>query len=120
MSRAREAVEGVKWQGTEKLWTNRVGKNWVAKRVLGRGGQGIVGHWLVSCSAEISPRKQIVLCEFGLEDLTTSALGLTKVQTGMQRPSRILSSNNQLLEMAWACLERHWLWNTSKVLDHHI
>jgi hypothetical protein len=54
MSRAREAVEGVKWQGTEKLWTNRVGKNWVAKRVLGRGGQGIVGHWLVSCSAEIS------------------------------------------------------------------
>lgn len=33
------------WLDTEPRWKNRVGKGWVAKKVLGEGGYGIVGHW---------------------------------------------------------------------------
>jgi hypothetical protein len=33
------------WLQTDQRWQNKVGKNWVAKKVLGRGGQGIVGWW---------------------------------------------------------------------------
>jgi hypothetical protein len=40
-----EALGGEAWQKSEEHWKNRVGKGWVAKRVLGKGGQGIVGHW---------------------------------------------------------------------------
>lgn len=42
---AREEKEGELWLASEKYWTKRVGKGWIAKRVLGRGGQGIVGWW---------------------------------------------------------------------------
>jgi hypothetical protein len=34
-----------KWLASEKNWKNRIGKGWKGKRILGRGGQGIVGHW---------------------------------------------------------------------------
>ena len=40
-----EEQENHRWLDSEKNWRNRVGKGWVAKRVLGKGGYGIVGHW---------------------------------------------------------------------------
>jgi hypothetical protein len=40
-----ERYEYSKWLVSEAKWKNRVGKGWVAKRVLGMGGYGIVGHW---------------------------------------------------------------------------
>jgi hypothetical protein len=33
------------WLASEKKWKHRIGKGWRGKRVLGMGGQGIVGHW---------------------------------------------------------------------------
>lgn len=33
------------WLNTEPHWMHRVGKGFVGKRILGRGGFGIVGHW---------------------------------------------------------------------------
>jgi hypothetical protein len=33
------------WMKSERRWKNRVGKGWVAKKVLGQGGVGVVGHW---------------------------------------------------------------------------
>lgn len=40
-----EQMDGTRWLETERRWLNRVGPNWEAKGVLGRGGQGIVGLW---------------------------------------------------------------------------
>lgn len=36
---------GIAWQASESKWKDRVGKDWKPVRVLGRGGQGVVGHW---------------------------------------------------------------------------
>lgn len=36
---------GIDWQASKSKWKDRVGKSWKPVRVLGRGGQGIVGHW---------------------------------------------------------------------------
>jgi hypothetical protein len=33
------------WLKSEANWKYRIGKNWRGKKVLGLGGQGIVGHW---------------------------------------------------------------------------
>lgn len=33
------------WLDTEPDWKDRIGVGWQAKRMLGRGGQGMVGHW---------------------------------------------------------------------------
>jgi hypothetical protein len=33
------------WMASERSWRHRVGKGWVAKRLLGRGTYGVVGHW---------------------------------------------------------------------------
>jgi hypothetical protein len=33
------------WLASEKYWQFRIGKGWKGKKVMGRGGQGIVGHW---------------------------------------------------------------------------
>lgn len=33
------------WLASEQNWKYRIGKNWKGKKVLGLGGQGIVGHW---------------------------------------------------------------------------
>ena len=41
----RRVEEGKRWLRTEPIRNNRVGKSWRAKKVLGRGGQGIVGLW---------------------------------------------------------------------------
>lgn len=35
----------IEWLATESKWKNRVGKDWKAVKVIGRGGQGVVGHW---------------------------------------------------------------------------
>jgi hypothetical protein len=40
-----EDLENKRWLNSEPRWTNRLGTYWVAVKVLGRGGQGIVGHW---------------------------------------------------------------------------
>ena len=40
-----EPYEYTKWLGSESRWKDRVGKGWVANKVLGQGGYGIVGHW---------------------------------------------------------------------------
>ncbi|KAE9367894.1 kinase-like protein [Stipitochalara longipes BDJ] len=34
-----------KWLASEVNWKFRIGKGWKGKKVLGEGGQGIVGHW---------------------------------------------------------------------------
>lgn len=41
----RAAMADQLWLDSEQHWRHRVGKGWVAKRVLGRGSFGIVGHW---------------------------------------------------------------------------
>ena len=41
--RTRSQVEGDSWLASETDWRDRVGKGWVAKKVLGKGGYGIVG-----------------------------------------------------------------------------
>jgi hypothetical protein len=33
------------WLRSEQNWKYRIGKSWSGKKILGRGGQGIVGHW---------------------------------------------------------------------------
>ncbi|KUJ19058.1 kinase-like protein [Mollisia scopiformis] len=40
-----EAYTGKAWMASESKWKNRVGKGWKPVRVLGRGGQGVVGYW---------------------------------------------------------------------------
>jgi len=42
---AIRAREDRNWLDSEKKWKHRVGKGWAAKKVLGRGGQGIIGLW---------------------------------------------------------------------------
>jgi hypothetical protein len=41
----RTKVLNEQWLASEKDWKYRVGKGWKGKKVLGQGGQGIVGHW---------------------------------------------------------------------------
>jgi hypothetical protein len=41
----RTKVLSEQWLASEKNWKYRVGKGWKGKKVLGQGGQGIVGHW---------------------------------------------------------------------------
>lgn len=53
----KDTTLGKTWLLTEKHWKNRVGKYWKAKKVLGIGGQGIVGHWYASFPGEISNTK---------------------------------------------------------------
>jgi hypothetical protein len=36
---------GAAWLASEPKWKDHVGKDWKPVRVLGRGSQGIVGHW---------------------------------------------------------------------------
>ena len=33
------------WLKSEKYWKYRIGKGWTGKKIMGKGGQGIVGHW---------------------------------------------------------------------------
>ncbi|KAH8598920.1 hypothetical protein B0O99DRAFT_30463 [Bisporella sp. PMI_857] len=34
-----------RWLRSESKWNHRIGKNWKGKKVLGMGGQGVVGWW---------------------------------------------------------------------------
>lgn len=58
VARVNDPMEGIAWLETEPRWKNGVGKDWAAKKVLGRGGQGIVGHWYRPHLTHSSPKRQ--------------------------------------------------------------
>lgn len=69
-----EPYEYGKWLASESKWKNRVGRGWVAKKVLGRGGFGIVGHWeYVGPDRDFKPLKDVVV-----KQATTLRAGGTK------------------------------------------
>jgi len=43
--RAPSNVLKKQWLASEPNWKYKIGKGWKGKRILGVGGQGIVGHW---------------------------------------------------------------------------
>lgn len=44
-SAQKQELDKAKWLDSAKHWKKQVGDGWVPQKVLGRGGQGIVGHW---------------------------------------------------------------------------
>ena len=44
-NRPKSNVLKDKWLASEPNWKYRIGKGWKGKKILGVGGQGIVGHW---------------------------------------------------------------------------
>jgi hypothetical protein len=49
------------WIATEPFWYTRLGPGWVGQKVLGRGGQGIVGLWSYEGPENPHPVKEVAV-----------------------------------------------------------
>lgn len=93
--RLNEKAWETQWLASEGTWKNRVGKGWVANRVLGKGGYGIVGHWeYKGPDRNLKPLKDVVV-----KQATTYRAG--------RRKGAGLKSEDEFLQMFLATKTRH-------------
>jgi len=79
-----------KWIKSERNWKNHVGKGWVARRVLGQGGFGVVGHWeYQGPDRAMKPLKDVAVKQASVMRKSRRANVMTRTE-GLEKEAKFL------------------------------